>query len=249
MRSEHIQRRVLGAVQFVDATAGLRIADPLQVQAAGATLVRNRTGLFVITQAAGLEEHSETFEQAPSTPALGSVSVALTVSDPSRQYLTRRCTILLPRDPDPANATQSTSLFQPIDVALYPSPAADIASGWAVIRASVTQQDKSTPLSGALIRVLRATNSERLALGLTDGRGEALVSVAGIPVTTWSTEPGAVIVTELDVTIQTVFDKAATGPPDPDDLERRQATLPSSSITAKLAAGRVLKTQLSVTVP
>jgi hypothetical protein len=101
-------------------------------------------------------------------------------------------------------------------------------------------------LSGALIRVLRSSDSVLLASGLSDARGEALVGVPGIPKTLWQEGAGPVLSTELDVTIETFWDAAATGLPDPDDLEARRAALLSATTTAKLSSGRVLAVRLTI---
>jgi hypothetical protein len=105
-----------------------------------------------------------------------------------------------------------------------------------------------------------------LARGLTDWRGEALVPVAGVPVTTWSTEPDAVIVTEIAASLECYFDaavgsrtpalivRAGMAPdrpplPDPDAIERLRATLPQTVTPVVLAAGRSLAVTVGVGVP
>lgn len=247
--AEAVERRALGALRVLDATTGVPIAEPLAIQGTGVRLARNRRGWYVIMAAPGLPAHVDAFAQPPSTPAVGSVAVELTVADPGGRFLARRCTIRLPRDPVPANAAQPASLFTPIDVALYPSPAARVAPGWAVVRATVSAQGTDRQLAGALIRAIRTSDSARLAAGVSDRRGEALVAVPGIPVTTWEEGPGPVLASELDVTLETVVDPAAPAIPDPDDLEAHRATLPTGSASVRLAAGRVLVAALAVAVP
>jgi hypothetical protein len=180
---------------------------------------------------------------------LGSASVEVTVRDPDGKYLARRTTLRLPLDPDSQHVNAPGSLFTPVDVALYPSPVASTAPGWAIVRASVAVSGSLAPLSGALIRVLRGSDGTRLALGLSDGRGEALVAIPGIPVTTWDAGAGAVLASEIDATVQAVADPVAPAVPDPDDLEARQGSLPSSSSTVKLASGRVVVATLDVALP
>ena len=103
------------------------------------------------------------------------------------------------------------------------------------------------PLAGALIRVVRSSDSVRLALGLSDRRGEALVAVPGIPTTTFDAGDGPVLATEVDISLETFFDPSQVGStPDPDALEANRAGLRSSSTPARLAAGRVLATRLEV---
>jgi len=119
-------------------------------------------------------------------------------------------------------------------------------------------------LGGALLRVV--SNGRVLARGLTDWRGEALVPVAGVPVTTWSDDPTAVIVTEIAASLEAVFDPAAgqrtpeamvlagatdVAQPvvDPDAIETARAGLPQAATFVSLAPGRTLSVSLQVTVP
>jgi hypothetical protein len=244
---EHLDRRVLGAIRFLDANTRLPVSNRLAVEAAGVRLMRNRRSYYVIFSAPGLESHTTRFERPPNDLVPGSVSLQLSVTDIDGQYLPRRGTIELPLDPDPANADKEFSLFRPVDIDLYPSAIASPSPGAAVIRATVKKTGTQMLLAGALIRVLRAGEPEPIARGLTNAYGEALVNVPGIPVTTWGEDEGDVVVMEVDVTLRTIFDKDAKAPPDPDDLQARRAQLPSSSTPAKLAAGRVLVKELFVT--
>jgi hypothetical protein len=76
------------------------------------------------------------------------------------------------------------------------------------------------------------------------------VGVSGIPVTTWSEEEtDEVIVTEIDATLQVVFDPALRGVPNPDVLEAQREELPSASRDIRLAAGRELVTTVEVPLP
>jgi hypothetical protein len=166
--------------------------------------------------------------------------VELQVQDPAGQYLPRRATIDLPRDPDPANAAQSNSLFRAVDVSLFPTPAAPTWPGWAVVRASVTSPTPGVGLADALVRVVRQSDDVRLGAGMTDARGEALVAVQGIPSTTFDEGEGPVLATEVAVRLEVIHDPDAPEVPDPDDLEARRADLRVRTATAMLASGRVV---------
>ena len=253
MRLEHIDRRVLGAARFVDAPTGLPVRHPLAVQAEGVRLVRNLSGYFVIAPAPGLPAQMDALVPRPAASGAatdpGTLPVELTVRDPRGRYLARRHTVQLQLDPDPQGVAEEGALLRPVDVPLFLAPAAQTSPGWAVIRASLTEQGTERPLAGALIRVVRTSDSAHLASGLSDARGEALVAVPGIPVTTWEEGAGPVLASEVEVTLETVFDPAAGGIPDPTDLEARRASLPFSSVTVRLASGRVLVTGLSVDLP
>lgn len=240
MTPELLDRRVLGAIRFVDASTASTVQDGLSVKSPQADLRRNLSGLWVIWNAPGLEAHTTVFDKPPAAPPLGSVAVTLTVADNARRYLSRNVTIGLPRDP-------AGPLFQPVDVALYPAPAAPVMPGWAVIRAHISNAATSQGLGGALVRVVRTSDHQVLARGMSDSRGEALVVVPGIPVTTFNTGDGPALSTEVDVTVETIFDPAAGAVTDPEAVESK-AGLPSASSAQKLAAGRELAVSLAVTV-
>ncbi len=258
-----VDRRVLGAIQLVDATTGSPIQRRLQVSGVGVQLVWNRSNYAVIYAAEGLEAYTDSF-LAPTSPPLSTMSIQVSTIDPEGHYLPRQVMIKLPRDPDPTKATATDSLFQPIKVAVYRSPAAQVAAGWAVIRATVIEQTTNQRLPWALIRVVRSA-PVRVTLSLADWRGEALISVPGIPVTTPGAGMGSVLVNEIDVTLEIVFNpllttisitsdlSTLTDPntgylPDPDDLEARRASLRSGSLPYKLASGRDRADTLAVTL-
>jgi hypothetical protein len=256
MMLEHMDRRVLGAVSFLDAATNLRILSPLSVKADGVRLTRNQRGFYVIASALGLEAYSHSFNEQPAVVPLGSVEIVLNIVDPGMGYLPRRRTIRLPRDPAPANAGREDSLFRPVDVPLFPSPTSATLPGWGLIRATVREMGTGNLLPWSLIRVMRDDNPpappRMLAMGLADNRGEALVPVLGIPITTWGETPGAVVATDIDVTLEVVFDPevikiastdvlaAGADPnagymPDPDILRQRPA---SARFGIRLASGQ-----------
>lgn len=262
---ERVERRVLGALRCVDATTGVAIEQPMQVRVTtpaglSASLLRNRSGLYVISLAPGLEPHAGAFAEPPDDAPLPFVAQ---VNDPLGRYLPRRASLSLPRDPDPAHAVQPASLFRPIDIPLYPGAAAQPGANWAVLRVSLAEPGGDR-LGGALLRVTR--NGNVLARGLTDWRGEALLPVSGVPVTTWSDDPHVVVVSELDVQVEAVFDPAAgtrtpaaqvaagqapAQPPvvDPDAIEAGRAALPHASHGVAIAARREQSLSLVLTLP
>jgi hypothetical protein len=258
---EAVERRVLGAVRFVDVTTGLPVADPVAVAAPGTTLWRNRRGDYVIARAPGLAAHERAFAAAPDAPALGSVAVVLTVRDPRGRYLPRRRTIALPRDPDPDHADQPGSLFRPEPVALFPAPGAPTAPAWATVRVRVTRAGSERGVRGALLlaRFARRDGTPEVARGMTDARGEGLVAVPGIPVTTFGGGTGPVLGTEIEATLEVFVDPAVDAPgdpgpapapaPDPDDLEARRADLATASAPVGLASGRAVTVALAVALP
>lgn len=262
---ERIESRVLGALRPVDATTGATVRAALDVHADGARLVRNRSGLYVIHAWPPLAAHAAAFAAPPPVPAPASLALEVVVRDPAGRYLPRRARIALPRDPDAAGAA---SLFAPVVVPLYPSPTGALGTNWCALRVRVAAAaGDGTPgdaLGGALLRVV-AGGTVR-ARGLSDWRGEALVVVAGVPVTTWSEDADAVVITTLAATVEAVFDPAlgTRTPPaevaagrapnarplvDPDALEARRATLPGAQQAVALAARAALHLDLTLELP
>jgi hypothetical protein len=249
MRVEQLDRRVLGALRLIDAPTHQMIRAPLSLSAAGARLVRNRSGLYVLFGAPGLRTHIGMFDAPPSTPALGSLALRVTISDSRGVYLPRQSQIRLPRDPAPQVAPGLDSLFRPIDITLFPAPSAAVEPGWALVRVTVMRLGVPQGIAGALLRVLRTSDSALLARGQSDARGEALVAVPGVPITTWGAGNGAVLASAVDATLEVFADPNAGPSADPDDLEARRATLRTASASIKLTAGKPVVVALEVPWP
>jgi hypothetical protein len=262
-------RRLVAALQFVDATTGASIRQPLQLQARSARsqFVRNLSGHYVLMTTPGFEDYSQTFDLNELATTLANRVLTIDVTDPSGQYLPRQCSLSLPRNSaiDPASVAAETSLFQPVRIALYPSASAPVSPGWAVLRATVVNALTSERLPWALVV---ATTDGTTALAQADWRGEALIAIPGIPITTWSTGAGPtapVTVTEVEATLEVVFDPAlatiaesadfaqlkdpnANFHPDPDRLNDRRSGLQVGAIALPLASGRHLSYRLAVTL-
>jgi hypothetical protein len=229
-----LDRRLLGAVRFVDVVTGTEVLSPLRVSAPGVRWVRNLRGWFVAASAPGLDAHTLTIDKPPAQPAPGKTPVALSVDDPTGRYLPRGASLALPRDPDPGKKEAAASLFTPAEVELYPSPTAPVSPGWAVIRASVVTKGQK-PVSGALLRVSRKSG-ELLGRGMTDARGEGLVGIAGIPVTTWDDEgQEGVLAREMDARLDVLWSPQSAG--DPEVLPKVK---PVATQELKLASGRTI---------
>lgn len=262
---DRVERRVLGAFRCVDATTRASLHLPLRlVTPPGTRIARNRSGLFVIHDWPPLDTHTQAFAEAPATPLPGSQPLSLSVSDPLGHYLSRRVRLALPRNADAAMAADPASIFVPVEVPMFPSGTASVGANWAGLRVSLRDTGSDDALGGVLLRVL--SGGQVLARGLSDWRGEALVPVAGIPVTTWSAGPGDVVVTEIDATLEAYFDPASAtrvaraqvlagrSPDvlplvDPVAIEDARAGLPQASVAISLAAGRPLHVSLGIDVP
>lgn len=240
---ELLDRRMLGAIRVVDAVTRLRIDADLRVSAPGVRIVRNRSGDYVMLEAASFDGYASTFDRPAPPPALASVPVTVEVRDPARRYLARRTTLQLALDVDPAHAGthDGTSVFDAVEVPLFRSPAAETLPGWAVIRATLADDDAPASRGGVLLRVVRTSDDALLGSGMTDGRGEALVAVPDIPVTTFGSDSGPVLATSVTARVEVIADDDAGALPDPADLEARHgALLVRTSPDVTLASGSVV---------
>jgi hypothetical protein len=247
-----IDMRVLGAVRLVDALLGTPITDPLAVVAPdGVRILRNRSGVYAIADATNLATYAASFV-LPTPPPAGSATLVLTISDPSGRYLARSVSVDVPRDPDLANAAAPSSVFRPVDVAMFASPTARVREGAAALRLSVKRAGSDDGLAYAFVRVTRASDNTVLARGMTDARGEALIGVPGIPVTTWSSGPATPVTTSTVAAhlAACYAPTAAGGYPDPDQLDASFAALPhSADVNVDLASGSEIARRIDVALP
>ncbi|WP_437310837.1 hypothetical protein [Sorangium sp. So ce388] len=243
MTFERVDSRILAALRVVDAETGSIVSRRLSVSAPGVSVTRNASWLYVITRAPGFDVYTSTFEQASAAAA---APITLVVSDPELRYIPIRHTLSLPRSTAPDAAD---SVFRPVDVPLFPSPSAVVNTGSAIVRARITDAASGAGLAGALLRVI-SDGDDVLARGLTDTRGEGIVAVPGIRVTSWSDGQGSVLLTEIDASIEAAYDPAPNGAsgavPAPVTLEENLAGLRRSSITKKLASRREVRVSLSI---
>lgn len=258
-----LEHRILGALRCVDLASGAAIDSALQIGADDARLLRNRSGLYVILDWSPLADYADSFSEQPDETGLFEETLSLVVRDPTGHYLPRLVDVDLPRDPDPDNADNASSLFRSIDVPMYPSPSGPVLANWASLRVSVVETVSGDALGGAFVRVI--SNGDTIARGLTDWRGEALVPVVGIPITTWSDDPHAVIVSEIAAQVEVYFDpvsgtrtsmSSVTGGltpqtlplVNPDVIEAGAGTLPTASAGLNLAAGRQYTLSMEVSI-
>jgi len=250
---DRIDRRVLGAIRLVDRATRNIILRPITVKAQTATLIRNRSSLYVITEVDGLDDHSCQFLEQPNSPLPGSVSVELEVSDPLNRYLPRTVSVTLPRVADSTDLDNSDSLFQPMDVMLYASSNAKVLNNWSTVRASVTRNDVSVgvvPVRGCLLRVVRDSDNAVLASGFSDERGEVLIIVPGVPITQFADDDGddsPVTVSELEIRLEVSHGESAQWPVNPDLLESTHVAGLLQTKLFSLKTGRMEKTTIELT--
>ncbi len=227
---ERLERRVLGALRFVDAASNLPISRPLTIEGEGFRLVRNRSGLYVIDQVDALANFYDAFDPLPATP-IGSEGIDFAVRDPANQYVPRLVSVDLPRDPDPENKDSPDSLFQAVDIPMYPSTIAALGGNWSVFWLAITQPPAppatvGEPVPGALVRVVRQQDSAVLARAVSDERGECLVAMPGIPVTNFGNggddeglASGPVVELSTAVSLEFIVDPNMNWPVNPVDVE------------------------------
>jgi hypothetical protein len=240
---ERLNHRFLGALRYIDRVTGMQIKRPLGMKASRLTGFTNRSSLYVISYAAGLESHRDSFFEAPDEPVPGSLTFTLSIEDPMGQYHARTCKVTLPRHPKPDEAQ---SIFNPIDICMFAAPAAHLSPNWSVVRASlydVADMDARKPVPGALLRIIDADGALMMS-GMSDQRGEAALIIPGIPITTFSNGEGSaddsddpdddldaggsewaasgpVVETQTAVTLEIIVSPNAPWPVDPSVMEAK----------------------------
>jgi hypothetical protein len=268
---ERLERRVLGAIEFVDAVTGARIAGPLRVSAGRLKLVLNRSALYVVREAPGLEPHTFAFEKPPAEPALESLSFTLTVEDPVGRYLSRSALIKLPRKD--AAQSDAKSVLRPVAVSLFPGAALPARGAWAVLRLRVQVADGQVGIANALVTATPQVAGATPVSAMTDAHGEALLAVPGIspvlPTAGGGAPPGPpgppqpVLTREFGAALRIVLDRDvvrredAPRPwpaPNPDEIERRRAAAEPRVLTVnppavQLTAGSSRRKVVDVALP
>lgn len=256
MMTEQSDRRILAAIRCVDSITHRPIRAPLQLSGPGSRFIRNRSGDYILLTAPGFEAYSHTFrlEALPAAPP--PTTLDITLIDPSNYYLPRKFSLSLPRSAEP---TADDALFKTLTVPLYPSPLASKNPGWAVLRTSIVNASRQ-PLPWTLMEIipdLVQSGSSASLLAQADWRGEALITVPDIPVSTWATATDTadapVTTQSINIQINLFFDASQVTPlpantdfsnnpnqdyvPNPDTLWANRAALLTSSHTLAVVAG------------
>jgi hypothetical protein len=233
---EHVDRRVLGAFQLVDAVTRLPVTIAATVEVRSAALVnggppvdvplpersvrlrQNRSGFHVIERAPFFDDYCSSFDdpQDPAeTPPGTRLRLRLALRNAGPHYLPRQFEFNLPRSIEP---TDDDNVFEPAIVQLFRAPGAPVLGGWCVLRVSVTQEISEAPLPGVLVRVFRSPrggNDPAIGQGMTewrgDLRGEALVAVADLPRFRSGGDDEDVFVTTQAVHLEATRDPNFTG--------------------------------------
>jgi hypothetical protein len=253
---ENVDRRVFGAIEFVDDVTGARVLAPLRVDAPGVGLMRNGSGLYVIRTHAGQDAYTRAFDDPPASPPRADVT--MTVRDPGNAYLPRGFTIKLPRllRAPTLPVVDADNVLKPVQVRLSPAASLPLRGTWAALRLRVVVKGSSPEVG--LANVLVEATPSVAALGvlrtMTDSNGEALVVIAGAPPILPGSQPpphAAGLTREFNTALRLVLDKeivrrasAPTIPTaDPQRVLTRlaatQATDPAPAVTT-VDAGQVL---------
>ncbi|MFY0566341.1 hypothetical protein ACN28E_21230 [Archangium lansingense] len=241
---ESLDSRAIAAIRFLDGETSQPLTGPLTVSSTGVRVVRNRWGLYVLTEAPGFESYTARFETPPAGEP-SPVSVVLTVVDPSGRHLPRGFSLELPRDASkPPEA--SGSVFQPVDVRMFLSPTARPTPGSAVVRLSLVD-DQDKPLARPVVLRLRITIPDKPTVegfGLSDERGEVVLLVPRIPVIRWGQEEGdSLIHTTFAAALEWAFAPSTGGLPSPDMPSPSFTSLPP---TLQVASGLEIHRRMKI---
>ena len=266
---ESIDRRILGAIRFVDTASEAVITDSLNLKPEKSmTFVRNLSNNYVITAAEGFEDYIREFEKAPKYDADKAEEFTVEVKDPSGRYLPRKFSVQIPRNPDPGNKDgdgrfKVGSVFRAQEVKLYRSPIAGCCAAWSMIRVTVVRGwGGKYPVRGAILTVKGKTGDFKdqvLAEGISDERGEALLMAPQVPTLTFE-EPAAggqpdsaVIAVEIDALLEVkgVPDgaKGSVWPIDPQKPGWKEEDIEIGSESIKLKAGHVETLKVKIVKP
>lgn len=244
------ESRILGAFRMVSAITGTTVDSDFIVDPGNLKVVRNRSGVFVVRDAPGMHDLTvKSDAQGVTIPP--QQQFELTVKDDDFVYLPRRFKLTLPRKIAPL--TDPDSVFNAVKVKMYLTPAAPVMPSWAVLRVSVVKAGDPAR-TGLPWSVIQLTWPKNVLMALSDARGEALVTVAGLPARSSNGDSsGALLSSEVGVDVTAFFDPAnANKPkdfvPDPDQLMANVGSMKSSTQSIKIAPGRTNKVTIEIAI-
>jgi hypothetical protein len=211
--NETIERRAFGAIEFVDDLTDARVLAPLRITARGVSLVRNRSGLYVIRELDGQDDYTRAFDNPPTDPPRSDFTFS--VQDPQQRYLPQAFALALPRRlaTSTAPVADADNALRPVQIRLGPAAAAPLRAAWAVLRLKVVVAGSSPEVG--LANVLVEATPQLGGLGvrrtLTDHHGEALVVIASAPPILPGAGPAG-LTREFGVELGLVVDKSVVRP-------------------------------------
>jgi hypothetical protein len=226
---DRVERSAFAAIRLVDGVTGAPVGPGHQIRCDEADILINRSGVIVLrglrqpvpdvmTEAeasSSRPSHRYGLQLARGAVPPFSAPITLEVRDPRGVYLPRRCLLRVVRDP-PAIVPSL------LDRELFPSPIARPGPGHAVLNVRCVRGDVGVP--GVVIAVRRTSDNALLARGVSNELGDALVLVAGLPVSTWTDTdadgaPDSVTTTDTSARVAAFLDEDAL---DPDTGKLRQ---------------------------
>ncbi len=242
---EKIGHRYPGALRIIDQITGNQVKRTFRIKSDDLTFFTNRSFLHVISSGTGLKTYTDAFENSPEPsadpyiPDTEDLEFTFTVTDPLGEYLERSVVINLPRSLNPED---ESCVFNPLDIPVFPAPAAHLSPNWSIIRASLYSMEDMTaqiPVQGAMMRI-KNTEGDLLMSGISDLRGEAAVIIPGIPITTFSqgtelphghghedddwTATGSVVETQTQATLEVIVTPDTPWPVNPSLMEENHET-------------------------
>lgn len=227
---ELVDRRIFGAIEFIDDLSETRVLSPLHIDAPGVQVMRNRSGFYVLREVDGQDAYTRAFDNPPARPPRSELAVS--VQDPTQRYLPQRIGLALPRWlPDGAEALDDAdNALKPVTVRLAPAAGMPLQSAWAVLRLKVAITGSATGLANVLVEAQPALPGFALRRSFTDRHGEALVVIVSAPPFLPLAGPPAGLTREFAVALTLVLDRSVVRPstatefPSPDPaliLQRR----------------------------
>ncbi len=247
---ERLERRVLGAVRWVDHLTGRAVPRTLTVRSAQARFRPNASHLALIVSANGFDDYTAAF--ADPLPAAGPLTLTATVEDPLGDYLPRAFSVALPRSVVTAPPLPANSVFRPVDVELLPGATGRTTPGWAEARVSVKRLADNSAFANVLVRargdLADGQGVRLLGVGMSDSRGEAVVFMPDIPLLQPDPISGKMGPTQVDLTFEFVPPPAGQAVVDWTQLLPTAAQAANRLTAQTLGAARRLAFEFKVTV-
>jgi hypothetical protein len=252
--NECIDRRVFGAIEFIDDLTDARVLEPLRVTLpSGLKLLRNRSGLYVIRAVEGEDDYTRQFDAPPTPPAR--LPFTLSVQDPQARFLPQSFTLSLPRllNAPGAPVDDADNVLRPVSIRLTPAAAQPLRATWAALRLQVLVAGSLPPVGLANVLVEASPSVAGLGLRrtLTDRYGEALVIIADAPPILPDSGPAG-LTREFKIAVRLVLDASVVRTstdkisplPDPTLILQRRAA-GAAGVTVVSASEQLLRAGLS----
>ncbi len=262
---DYLDRRILSAVLLTD-PLGRPISESFHVSSDEADVWQKKPGELIVRSAPTLAGHDRAFETVPTSPPLASQRINVDVRALSKAYLSRRFSLRLPLDPDPANKANDNSLFKHQQIVMPPSPSTPVTGGAAALLVRVVRTTDGHAIEGAVVRV-RPSGALPEVTSMTNAIGEAMLIIPAVPLS--SAGAGATVTSDYAAMADAVIDpdlvrfhsadghflalKEANDQVrdfiDPDDVAARLSGSATAEQSVQLASGKTRSTLIEWTPP